>query len=609
MQRSRVGRTIMVMVLGTLLSLVLIGCGSDEATPTPTTAAQVVPETTAAPILPPPPISPPEYGGTINTAFGAGGQAAGRQPDPYYIQNLGMGWSINNGLIQQVFPFDPSKGVAFEPVLATEYSLSEDGTEWTFKLRQGVTFHDGEAFNADDVVATVKRFLDEEFLVHPIQNELKEIFKDVRKVDEYTVVLDTGVSLSSAFAWIGSIHMPILPAHIITGDPSATDVLDRWKYMNPTGPGSSGTLGIGTGPFMMVENDPEIKTVMERNPNYFRFDEFGNRLPYLDRWVKHNIKDSIRQRAFFVVQDLTLLDQLGYEQSLSICNLVKNPGCYLRTRPWGIFATVVNPENATLFQDERAVEALRYAIDYESINETVYGPQLKEFGGHHNIWVDRALFPDSSITRTEQNSLMPWTDPSRRQEFITKARGLITDLGYTDSYKLPSPVFSSGLCFGQFVDAYLRMVDQLRIVGIEGSLECRQGIIHVVEEKAGRFSITMPGNSASRLNDPSNMISQYGILSSSLVGRACCWNWGPTQIEADKLFREAIRLTDPIARNEIYKNLERLYADSTLTVHSQGMNVNYLPVNGCVRNFNPGGHSGAVYWAYEAVWLSAECRD
>ena len=607
-------RIITVLLASILLSLLVMGCGSDDPTPTRTTASVAEPTPTQAPstVVPIPtaqPASPPEYGGTLNTAFGAGGQGAGRQPDPYALQNLGMGWSVNNGLIQQKFPFNPSVGIEFEPVLATEYSLSEDGSEWTFNLRQGVTFHDGEVFNADDVVATIKRLLDPEFIVHASTFQLREIFKDARKVDDYTVVLDTGEPISTAFAWIGSVQMPMMPAHLITGDPSAADVNDRWKYTNPTGPGSSGTLAIGTGPFKMVSSDPELKVVVERNENYFRFDEFGNRLPYLDRWVKHNIRDAIRQRAFFLAVELTLLDQLGYDQSLSICGLVRNPGCYPTIRPWGIFATVTNPDNTPFFQDERANKALRYALDYESVNEIVYGPQVKEFGGHHNIWVDRTLFPDSTIARAEQHGLMPWTDPSRRQEFVSKARELVTELGYPDKYNLPSPVYSSGLCFGQFVDAYLRMMDQLRIVGIDGSLECREGIIHVAEEKAGRFSITMPGNGASKLNDPSNMISQYGILNSTVVGRACCWRWGPTQQEADQLFFQAIKTVDLTERNEIYKELERLYADPSLTVHSQGMNVNYLPVHGCVRNFNPGGHSAAVYWAYESVWLSAECRE
>lgn len=55
---------------------------------------------------------------------------------------------------------------AIQPELATGWSVSEDGLEWTFKLREGVKFHNGEDFNADSVAATLNRILDNPTLVH-----------------------------------------------------------------------------------------------------------------------------------------------------------------------------------------------------------------------------------------------------------------------------------------------------------------------------------------------------------------------------------------------------------------------------------------------------------
>ena len=180
--------------------------------------------------------------------------------DPYSpaIAYTHFGFLFHNALVQQVWPFSPAKGPAFEPYLATQYTRSEDGAEWTFTLRQGVTFNDGEAFKADDVVATVERFLDQDFRIHSQAAGLKLVFKGVSEIDDHTVVLDTGAPDSTAFAWLSSPMTPILLEHQIRGDLTAPDVQGRWKYLGPAVRGGRTVeLATGTGPFKMVTWDPE----------------------------------------------------------------------------------------------------------------------------------------------------------------------------------------------------------------------------------------------------------------------------------------------------------------------------------------------------------------
>ena len=71
----------------------------------------------------------------------------------------------------------------YRPVLATEYSKSDDGLVWTFKLREGVKFHDGTKFNADAVKYSIERTKNGKKGMSYLWDSLEE----VRVVDEYTV--------------------------------------------------------------------------------------------------------------------------------------------------------------------------------------------------------------------------------------------------------------------------------------------------------------------------------------------------------------------------------------------------------------------------------------
>ena len=96
---------------------------------------------------------------------------------------------------------------SYEPSLADEYSVSEDGLEWTLHIREGVTFHDGEVLNADDVVCTYERLLNEPTLNAVIN--YWTILTGVEKIDDYTVKLT--VSEPSVAPLMGLATTAIIP--------------------------------------------------------------------------------------------------------------------------------------------------------------------------------------------------------------------------------------------------------------------------------------------------------------------------------------------------------------------------------------------------------------
>ena len=89
-------------------------------------------------------------------------------------------FTTNEGLMRIDNSFNP------QPLLAESWEQNSDATEWTFKLRKGVKFHDGSDFDAEDVVWTYKRILDPETLSG--SKAILEVFlKDIVAVDSHTV--------------------------------------------------------------------------------------------------------------------------------------------------------------------------------------------------------------------------------------------------------------------------------------------------------------------------------------------------------------------------------------------------------------------------------------
>ncbi|WP_108887555.1 ABC transporter substrate-binding protein, partial [Pseudoprimorskyibacter insulae] len=143
-----------------------------------------------------------------------------------------------------------------EPALATDWTISEDGTEYTFTLRDGVTFHDGSAFNAAAVKFNFDRMLDES---HPFHNTgpfpLAFFFSAVEAVD---VVDDMTVKFTLNAPYAPFLSNLAYPTGLIVS-PAAVEQHGAEFGRNPS----------GTGPFKFAEWRSNEAVVVEANPNYW----------------------------------------------------------------------------------------------------------------------------------------------------------------------------------------------------------------------------------------------------------------------------------------------------------------------------------------------------
>lgn len=221
-----------------------------------TPAAPAAPATNAAPAATAVPAGPAR-GGTAVIVMDS---------DPDTL-NLGVtsnyssgdvGAKLYNGLIW----VDTNFGI--KPSLAESWTISPDAKVYTFKLRQGVTWHDGKPFTSADAVYTFQEILGK---FHPRSQALVKRMKSIEAPDANTLVITLVDPYAPLLLQLNVFEAPMLPKHLFDGQ---GDVLKNPAGLKP----------IGTGPYKFVEWTKGASVKLARYENYW---EKGK--PYLDNLV------------------------------------------------------------------------------------------------------------------------------------------------------------------------------------------------------------------------------------------------------------------------------------------------------------------------------------
>ncbi len=165
------------------------------------------------------------------------------------------------------------------PELAEEYSANSDNTEWTFKLRKGVKFHDGSDFTADDVVYTMSRHYGEKSTstAKPLVADVKEW----KKIDSHTVK--------------AILSGPNSDLPVILGTPQFKIIKDGTTDFQTAN---------GTGPFRLKEFKPGVRSIGERNTHYWREGA------HVDEIEITAITDKVARTSAFLSGDIDLMQAL-----------------------------------------------------------------------------------------------------------------------------------------------------------------------------------------------------------------------------------------------------------------------------------------------------------
>lgn len=262
---------------------------------------------------------------------------AGMQPQGY-PSGYEAAFAVHNGLIR----FD--ENLEFEPDLAESWSCSEDGREWSFKLREGVLFHDGTAFNADAVVEQYTRMIDKDINIGAYA--LWEPIEKVEKVSEYEVRIATDEPYS-AFLNVMAHGSALIPS------PKAVK----------EDPDNYGLSPVGTGPYKLESFEPgtEVKLV--------RFDDYYEGTPEYDSLTFRYVGDPSARISALKTGDVHVIDSVPIEYADDLAN---NPDIHVISKPGlQVFGIGLNMKNEIL-QDKAVRQALNYAIDKDAIAQALF---------------------------------------------------------------------------------------------------------------------------------------------------------------------------------------------------------------------------------------------
>lgn len=206
----------------------------------------------------------PNKGGRLRQGFGHGSTTDSL--DPATTEN-GMTTSVSFTYANCLTEIDSDGSLI--PELAESFD-SPDAKTWTFKLRNGVEFHNGKSMTADDVIASINHHRGEDS--KSAAKGLVSAIKEIRKDDDHTVVFELENANAGFPVIVSDYHLLILPA-------GADGKIDP-------------VAGIGTGPYKLGKFEPGVRAIFARNPNYWKegrghFDEIET-LSLLDTAARQN---------------------------------------------------------------------------------------------------------------------------------------------------------------------------------------------------------------------------------------------------------------------------------------------------------------------------------
>ncbi len=320
----------------------------------------------------------PQYGGTLRVAA----PADHSPPDPVNAE-AGMILNMLDQVLEPLIRLNPD--ATYRPVLAESWDINDDFTTYTFNLRQGVTFHNGADFTAEDVVYSLGRARNPDISV--LASKLGTV-TDVVAVDDHTVRIDLSAPNVLLLDTLFLIQAAILD--------SDTDIVKL----------RSGEVN-GTGAFMLEELLPGERITMARNPNHWS----GG--PYLDEVVFVAIKEQVGRRVSLLNGEVDVVTELAPSQVAAInANPTTN---VLSVESSGWTGIAINNQIPP-FDDKLVRQALRYAIDRDLVNQVAF----QGLGAPLN---DSPVFPGDS--RFFAPEYVPEYDPDR-------ARALLAEAGYPD---------------------------------------------------------------------------------------------------------------------------------------------------------------------------------
>ena len=316
------------------------------------------------------------------------------------------GIATYNGLIQF------GDNMTLHPELAEEWSPNSNATEFTFKIRKGVEFHDGSPLTADDVVWSMNRHLGEDS--PSVAKALFGTVKEWQKVDSHTVKAVLTSPDSDLPAKLGEKQAKVVKK----------DTVDFRQ-------------GNGTGPFLLESFEPGVRSTHSRNPNYWRD---GANFEALELT---GITDPQARVSALIAGDVDLINQVDTK---GIRLIEQTDGVHVNSTPSGLYGGICCLKNTEPGSSDDFVKGMQYIQDRERIVRSI----LK---GHGVVGNDHPISPAYGADHCHE---LP-----QRQYDPDKAKFHLDKSGYTSAELFVAPVV------GGLEEACLLMQANLKKIGFD----------------------------------------------------------------------------------------------------------------------------------------------
>ncbi|MFP7673477.1 ABC transporter substrate-binding protein [Marivita sp. S0852] len=331
--------------------------------------------------------------------------------DPH-AQNEGVTLAVMHQMMEPLILRAPDGTLV--PSLATEWSVSPDNPDvWNLKLREGVTFHDGAEFTAEDVVFSIERALSEESDMKGVITSIKS----VEAVNDYEVNITTDGANPILPATLPNIFM------IDKGWAEANNVVDVQDVEGGEETFASQNVN-GTGPYKLVSRENDVKTVMTINEDYWGKDDFP--MDFTDIEFTPIQNQATRMAAL-------LSGEVDFIQDVPVQDLERiktTEGKQVMTAPQNrviFFGLNVsdellggNVDGKNPLTDVRVRQAMNMALNREAIQQVVMRGQSQPAG---------IIAPPFVHGWTEELDQYPEWD-------VAAAKALMEEAGYGDGFSI-----------------------------------------------------------------------------------------------------------------------------------------------------------------------------
>ncbi len=429
---------------------------------------------------------------TIAPAWMDPGEATQGVLTPFWIL-----YALHDALVKPM-PGNPSA-----PSLAKSWTESEDKLTYEFKLREGVKFHNGDPFTADDVKFSFERA--KGALIH-------EKVKEVKVVDARTVEFVLKEPWPDFMTYYGTMA-------------SAAGWIVPKNYIEKVGKEGFLKHPIGLGPYKFVSMRPGIELVMEANEDYWR------KVPSVKRIVFQSVPDSTTRLAMLNRGDV----DVAYLLDESLARSVKDDPKMKLAFSGGIGTYYLDFfdmwDKKSPWADERVRKAASLAIDRKALSEA------ETLG---------ASKPNGSIVLRSMEYALP-IDPDPYDP--AKAKKLLAEAGYPNGFDAGElhpwpPYFSTGEAIGAYLGAIgirtrLRTQERAAFYAALGTKDLK-GVCMCID--------AVPGNASTRMSQvvPSDGNFAYG-------------GWP----EIDKLYKDQLDETDPKKREAMLHEIQKKLHERT----------------------------------------------